>query len=537
MGTLSLPTSRVGRVKRGSVILPVLSFAIWCETSWHFAFGRQRQESPVSQEVTLTRSLAFQRLSMSTMPFRKNMAMKILDNQTWVQQQFANAQLGDPRRTRRLGEIATSMLDAPDQSLPQQNPNWGDLKAAYRFFDCDDVTLQAVCQPHWQQTRQTKPGRYLLISDTTDIDQKTRPSTKGMGMLGNGQGRGLQLHSCLMYNSVAKQIVGAAGAMVQYRKRVPKNETSAQSKKRIRESDLWGNLVEQVGPPPKDCQWIHVFDRGGDYFEAMCKIQLSGCDFVIRASKLNRKVILANGEKVALSEAIQRAEHLGDYDLSLRSRPGVKARTASMKVSKIRIQMPLPRHHTPWAKQCGIKSIAMTVVIVQEIGKVKGSKPIRWVLLTSLKVNSLNDAWQVITDYEDRWLIEEYHKVIKTGCAIESHALRSADRLEPMIGLISVLGIRLFQLKLVGRVDRTRKAKNHVPSSWLRGLKLLCPKLALSRLTVYEFLREVAKLGGFLARKHDGEPGWQTIWRGHQKLKSIFDAERILRRNEASTCG
>ena len=121
--TLSLPTSRVGRVKRGSVILPVLSFAIWCETSWHFAFGRQRQESPVSQEVTLTRSLAFQRLSMSTMPFRKNMAMKILDNQTWVQLQFANAQLGDPRRTRRLGEIATSMLDAPDQSLPQQNPN------------------------------------------------------------------------------------------------------------------------------------------------------------------------------------------------------------------------------------------------------------------------------------------------------------------------------------------------------------------------------------------------------------------------------
>lgn len=463
--------------------------------------------------------------------------MKILDNQNWVQQQFGNAQLRDSRRTQRLGEIASNMLEAPDRSLPQQNPKWADLKAAYRFFDSPEVTFKAVCQPHWQQSRQTKPGRYLLISDTTDIDQKTRRSTVGMGMLGNGQGRGLQLHSCLVYDCDDKQIVGTAGALTQYRKRVPKDETSAQSKKRIRESDLWGLLVEQVGSPPKGSQWIHVFDRGGDYFEAICKIQLSGCDFVIRASKLNRKVILANGEPIALSKAIERAEHLGDYQLQLRSRPGMKARTAQMKVCSIRISMPLPRHHTPWANQCGIKSIAMNVVIVQETGKVQGCKPIRWVLLTSLKAESLDDAWQVISDYEDRWLIEEYHKVIKTGCGIESHALRSADRLEPMIGLISVLGIRLFQLKLLGRKDRKRQATHHVPRAWLRGLHLLNQELSISRLTVYEFFREVAKLGGFLGRKHDGEPGWQTIWRGHQKIKSILDAEQILRRNNAHICG
>lgn len=463
--------------------------------------------------------------------------MKIADNETWIQQQFKDAPLRDPRRAKRLRQIASKVLDAPERSLPQQNPEWADLKAAYRFFDCPDVTLNAICTPHWQQTRKTKPGRYLLISDTTDIDQKTRPSTEGMGMLGNGQGRGLQLHSCLVYDSGDEQIVGTAGAMVQYRKRVPNNETSTQSKKRIRESDLWGNLVEQVGSPPEGSQWIHVFDRGGDYFEAMCRIELSGCNFVIRASKLNRNVITTDQQNVSLSKAIDGAEHLGDYELNLRSRPGVKARTAQIQVLCVPIIMPLPRHHTPWAKQCGIKSIAMNVVIVQEVGKTKGAKPIRWVLLTSLAVNSLADAWQVITDYENRWLIEEYHKVIKTGCGIESHALRRADRLEPMIGLISVLGIRLFQLKLLGRVDRTRRAKNHVPSTWLRGLKLLHPKLSMSNLTVYDFFRELAKLGGFLGRTHDGEPGWQTIWRGHQKMKSILDAERILSRNLPTTCG
>ena len=456
--------------------------------------------------------------------------MKVMDHMAWVQAQFGNSQLNDPRRTKRLCKLASNMLHAPEQSLPQQNPQWSDLKAAYRFFDTPEVTLRAICDPHWQQTRQTKSGRYLLISDTTDIDQKTRPSTTGMGMLGNGQGRGLQLHTSLMYSCDEKQIVGTAGALVQYRKRVRKNETSTQSKKRIRESDLWGNLVQEVGSPPSGSQWIHVFDRGGDYFEAMCHIELSGCDFVIRASKLNRNVINAAGEKVSLATAVQQAKLLGSYGLNLRSRVGVKARTAPMDVSCVGIEMPLPRHHTPWAKECGIKTISMNVVVVEEVGSVKGAKPIRWVLLTSLRVKTFADAWQVITDYENRWLVEEYHKVIKTGCGIESHALRSAERLEPLVGLISILGIRLFQLKLLGRTDRNRRAKSHVPNKWLTTLKLLRPKLAISNLTVYDFFRELAKLGGFLGRKYDGEPGWQTIWRGHQKMKSLIDAQQILGR-------
>lgn len=454
--------------------------------------------------------------------------MQVMDHATWVQSQFADCRLGDARRTNRLCRIASAMLNAPEQSLPQQNPQWSDLKAAYRFFDTPDVTLRSISEPHWQQTRQTKPGRYLLISDTTDIDQKTRPSTEGMGMLGNGQGRGLQLHTSLMYGCNEKQIVGTAGALVQYRKRVPKKETSAQSKKRIRESDLWGNLVAEVGSPPAGSQWVHVFDRGGDYFEAMCRIQLSRCDFVIRASKLNRNVLNAAGKTVSLATAIQDAELLGSYELNLRSRVGVKARTASIEVSCVRIEMPRPRHHTAWAKQCGIETISMNVVVVQEVGFVKGAKPIRWVLLTSLDVKTFADAWQVIIDYENRWLIEEYHKVIKTGCSIECHALRSAERLEPLVGLISILGVRLFRLKLLGRNDRARQAKNYVPATWIKALKLLRPKIAVSSLTVYDFFRELAKLGGFLGRTHDGEPGWQTIWRGHQKMKSLLDAQRIL---------
>ncbi|PHS10706.1 MAG: hypothetical protein COA78_10840 [Blastopirellula sp.] len=170
----------------------------------------------------------------------------------------------------------------------------------------------------------------------------------------------------------------------------------------------------------------------------------------------------------------------------------------------------------------------MNVVVVQEVDAPKGVTAVHWVLLTSLPVETFEDAWQVIEDYENRWLVEEYHKVLKSGCNIEVHALRTAERLEPLLGLISVIGIRQFQMKLVGRNQPNAKAKTHVPSQWLKCLKLVRPKLKITDMTVYEFFRELAKMGGFLARKHDGEPGWQTTWNGYQKMQSLLDGIKLV---------
>lgn len=112
---------------------------------------------------------------------------------------------------------------------------------------------------------------------------------------------------------------------------------------------------------------------------------------------------------------------------------------------------------------------------------------------------------------------------------LESQTLRTAERLEPLIALISIIGVRLFQLKLVGRSQPKAKAASHVPASWLKCLKFARPKVAITGMTVYEFFRELAKLGGFLARKDDGEPEWLTIWRGFQKVQAILDTLRLVR--------
>ena len=103
--------------------------------------------------------------------------MIVRDNEAWVEEQFGGCDLGDKRRTNRLEIVAKNMLESPENSLPQQNTKWSDLKAAYRLFDNECVTLAAVCKVHWQTTRQTKPGRYLLISDTTDVNRTTHQAT------------------------------------------------------------------------------------------------------------------------------------------------------------------------------------------------------------------------------------------------------------------------------------------------------------------------------------------------------------------------
>ena len=259
----------------------------------------------------------------------------------------------------------------------------------------------------------------------------------------------------------------------------------------------------------------------------MCHIKKTGADWIIRAAKFNRNVFDRSGQRVSLKVACEDVTPLGTYQLHLPSRQGVKARTAKIEVSTTSITFPLPHLKTKWVKECGIESLPINVVIVQEVDAAKDVTPIRWVLLTSLPVSTFDDAWQVIEDYEHRWLIEEYHKVQKTGCAIERRGLRTASRLEPLVGLIGVVSVRLLQLKLVGRNQPKLKAKNHVPQHWLKCLKLKRPKVKLTDLTVYDFFRELAKLGGFLGRKGDGEPGWQTIWRGYQKLQSLLDAMHL----------
>lgn len=451
----------------------------------------------------------------------------------WAQLNFGSCELGDKRRTDRLVKVAEEFAGNPSASLPSQIERWGDLKAAYRLFDREEVTFEAIAKPHWELTRQRATGRVLIIGDTTELNFGRFRNIEGVGPTGNGSGKGFLLHNALMVDAESEEILGVAGQTIHYRKKKrakKRPSASKRKKKQNRESEVWGTVIDQIGPPADDVSYVHVFDRGADNFEVYCRLLQQRSEWVIRASQMSRRVLVDGiDEPVQLKNYLPKLKKLGEYTLSLRARPKQKAREATIEVRIGRIRIPRPQHVSPWVRKQNPLPIAVNVIEVVEVNAPKGIKPIRWILFTSLPVRTFEEAWLVISYYELRWLVEEYHKALKTGCSSESRQLKTADRLEALVGLTSVVAVRLLQLKSLARTKPEVPAQRVVPSVWLKMLKLARKNLnRVHDLTVGQFYREVAKLGGFLGRKGDGEPGWITIWRGWEKLNTyVFVASKL----------
>jgi hypothetical protein len=443
------------------------------------------------------------------------------DPALWAVTQFSTAQLGDRRRTQRLVRLATQIAADPSSSLPQQTGNWGDLKAAYRLCERPEATFQVIAAPHWRLTAETaRQGRFLILDDTTEIDFGAKRQAKGLGPVGSGVGRGFLIHSGLMVPPHEEWIVGLAGQLLFHRRPAPKGETRTQRRARDRESAVWGRLIEQVGPPPAQAQWIHVMDRGADDFEVPCRARRLGADWIGRVKSRHRRVRDAAGHEGALSDVLAGLPPAGDYTLALRARPGQPARRAEVEVAFAAVTVLVPRQPAASLKALAPEPIAQWVVWAHERNPPAGRKqPIDWVLWTSLPVATLEAALEVISYYEKRWLIEEWHKALKTGCQVERRQLGTSHGLEALAGLLSVVAVRLLQLKELGRREPRRAAVELVPPRYVALVhRARHGRGEPGQWTIREFIRGVAGLGGFLGRKGDGEPGWITIWRGWEAL-------------------
>lgn len=441
-----------------------------------------------------------------------------LDIGVWAQQQFGTCKLGDRRRTKRVVQLAAQVAAQPDASTPKQTERWRACKAAYRLFNQQDVTFDALIGPHCAQTRAVGAGTWLIVNDTTELNYGVNRDIQGLGRVGDGLGRGFFLHTAMLIGADTEEIVGLA-AQELFKRPVRKlsRQSSARRKHRRRESEVWGRVIDRVGPPPEAARFIHVCDRGADNFEVYCRLQANRADWVIRAAQLHRTVLDAAGTRRALHDILDEQPCGGAYDLQVRANKQQPARTARIEVRFTKITMPRPQHVSSYVRQRGSCDIPMYVAEAREINPPKGVKPLRWVLLTSEQVDSFDDAWRVIEWYEKRPLIEEYHKCLKTGCRAEFRQYETADRLAAVVGLLSVVAMRLLQLKMVARKAPETPAEQVVPKWWLATLRAVT-QLHKPINTVGEFFRRLAMFGGFLGRKSDGHPGWQTIWSGLEKL-------------------
>lgn len=439
-----------------------------------------------------------------------------LDVKTWAQQQFGECELGDARRTARAVLMAAQFAADPSGSTPRQTETWGDLKAAYGLLHEEDVTFAALAAPHWRQTCARTSGHYLVLGDTTTISCGKR-KVQGMGIV-EGRTTGWMLHSALMVDAQTEELIGLAGQTIYHRRAARKGEKQTTRLKRPRESQIWGTVIDLVGKPAEGVRFTHVFDRGADNYEVYCHLLQQRSDWVIRVAQLKRQVLTPAGAAQPLGVYLQTLPSAGAYELTVRANKNQPARTATVEVRFGSAVLPRPKSCGNYARQCGIKLVPIHVVEVRELAPPKGLKRLHWVLSTSHLVASFDQAWRVIGYYEKRPLIEEFHKALKTGCRIEARQYESAKPYEALTAFQSLVAVRLLKLRCEARTNPQRPASQVVPARWLEMLTRVRKGKHKNIRTVRDFYRGLAGLGGFLGRKHDGEPGWQTLWRGFQKL-------------------
>jgi hypothetical protein len=449
----------------------------------------------------------------------------------WSKLNFGEVDLKDARRTRRLLAVAEKLAENPAGTLPQALPEWKDLKAAYRLFDQEEVAFTQVLEPHWKRTRQScmEPGQYLWIEDTTTLDFTNHRALGDVGRIGNDEGRGFFLHTTLvvkihwLHETTAKlTMVGLAAQHCLVRSDQPTagegiridRERKKRRFSRARESERWAQVLSQCDDARPEAQCIYVADRESDIYEVFTRCRQRKFDFIIRACQARA---LAN-EGGSVFRAAAEGKLMGQIQIALRSRPGVSARTAALELRTATVQLRGP--YRPGGKT---PPVAVNVVAAKEIDPPKGVDAIHWVLLTSLPMTSLNAALQAVSLYSRRWLVEEYHKALKSGARIESSQLEKRSRIEALLSILSLVALRLLETKLLmeAQPNQVITAQDIDPNL----LRLLEKKFGKppSGWTYRHLLVCIARLGGFLARTNDGDPGWQTIWRGWHRLMIMLD--------------
>jgi hypothetical protein len=438
----------------------------------------------------------------------------------WAEQHFRAASLGDPRRTQRLVLSAALIAARPGCTFPQIF-DWNQLRAFYHLCDQESVHLASVQQPHWERTRQAMRQQplVLILHDTTELDFTSHTALQGAGPIGDGGGRGFLQHNSLAVRPQPRQVLGLAYQQWQVRQPAPAGERSPQRKQRDRESQLWMKGIAAAGPAPEGCCWVDVGDRGSDIYEAMVAARKENHHFLFRLTQ-NRQVFATAGQEtlVGLRDYARSLPSQGEEVVEIPGRGGRPGRTATVRLAAAPVWVPAPTE-TPQRWQQPI--LEAWVIRVWEVDPPAGVEPLEWQLLCSLPTTTWEELKERRDWYGCRWLIEVYHDVEKNGCAEEDRRFETAGRMEACLALLSVVAVRVLQLRLAVECQPEASAEQVGTAAEIELIRRLT-KQRRGRMTVRDFVRGVAKLGGFLGRKGDGHPGVRTLWRGYQRLQDML---------------
>jgi hypothetical protein len=425
-------------------------------------------------------------------------------NYQWIYQQFSNVNMKDARLQKRAVQIAQGCAEHPDKSLAERFDDWAGLKAAYRFFNHPKASHQTLQKPHYREVLEKArwaEGLVLFIQDGSELLFNSHPWTHGLGPTADGAGNGLMFHSCLVakyHESKETKILGLSYQEAWIRP----EKKSVDSPK---ESEVWLRTLEKSGRPQKN--WVSVGDRANDIYNFLHGANSKGWKWVVRA-RHDRKVEI-EGAQERLFPWIRRQTAKSKSKLFVKAKGKEFSGEVELEITWTKARL------LPPDKKSSLTAEEVTYIRVWCPEQPK----LEWLLITNLPVENEADAQKIVEIYRRRWLIEDYHKALKTGCRIEDNQLKQASRILALFGIVGVIATQLLAMRELCRLSPTTRVEEAVPKCWIM---LMEQRLRVKLITVRDFWRCIARLGGFIGRKSDGEPGWQTIWKGYTRFKDML---------------
>jgi len=482
--------------------------------------------------------------------------------------EFADADLNDLRRSRRLPALAAGLAKAPAESISAACGGWAESMAAFRLLNNGDFAAGELIRPHQRKTveRCRDHDCVIAIQDTSELDFTPMKSVEDLGPLNDETRRGFFIHGHYVVSGQGLPL-GLLGADIitrddeHFRCAAQRKTLPIEDKESHRWIEGYRKACELARQLP-DTEVFSVSDREGDIFELYAEWRSApseACaEWVVRANQ-DRALWRGDGEDDEdedeenkkdedeeaeededspdkLFAAVRQAPSLGEIEFEVPATTGTKkvkgkrvptrrgARTVRQVVRAMEVT-PRP----PYRKAGKLPKVTFWAVLAEEPDPPEGEEPIRWLLLTSRRITSFEEARRIIGIYLRRWDIEVFFRVLKTGCRVERMQLKSREALVRALMVYLVIAWRILYLTHLGRrCPDLPCGCVFEEAEWKSACAVVRRPPEAAEPTLREFIGIIGKLGGHLGRKCDGDPGAQVIWRGLTRVRDFACVWRVM---------
>lgn len=448
----------------------------------------------------------------------------MIDNAKWAEKTFGDTHLGDPRRTSRLVKLAAALANTPGKPIVNITTSPADMEGAYRFIRNESVDATSIAEAGFNATAtQAEQHKTLLaLEDTTTISYGHKSIQDELGHINQGNRfRGMLAHSVLLFAPESKEVVGLIEQSrwtrdITTRGKRAKHATTPYTKK---EGYKWEsasiNMSARLGAKMDDV--VSVCDREADIYEYLLYKLTAKQRFVVRS--MQSRHIEEDGNK--LYHYASQLESAGQKEVQIGQKGGRKARIATLDIMFAPVTLKVPANK---------RGEALPLYYVGCIERDGSDGALSWHLLTSDPVTTKAQALEIIGYYEQRWLVEEYHKAWKSdGTNIEASRLQTKNNIERLVTINAFIAVRILQLKFAReQPDGSSCEKVLSPKAWkLLWLKRVNKTLPDSAPSMEWAYTELAKLGGWKDTKRTGRASVKVIWQGWFKLQTILEGYEL----------